>query len=176
MTGIVNNLDNTKNKSYTYDNLNRLATATGPWGSLTWTLDPVGNRLTQVDGSGTSSYTYAQGSNRLSGITGPNPASFTSDANGNTLSENAKLFTYNQNQRLIQAAATQTGNYVYNANGQRVVGIAHLDPGPGGEPPDPGGQFRYELVYLLIRQQQALRYYRTKPSQLHLRRQRQDAL
>lgn len=120
VTGIVINLDNTKNKSYTYDNLNRLAAATGPWGALSWTLDPVGNRLTQVDASGTSTYTNATGSNKLSAITGANPASFTSDANGNTLSENAKIYTYNQNQRLIQAAATQTGNYVYNANGQRV--------------------------------------------------------
>jgi len=120
VTSMVNNLDNTKSKSYTYDSLNRLETGTGPWGTITWTYDPVGNRLTQVDGSGTSAYAYQSGSNRLSNITGPNPASFGYDENGNTTTENGKSFTYNQNQRLIRAAAGQVGDYIYNAIGQRV--------------------------------------------------------
>jgi len=120
VTSMVNNLDNTKSKSYTYDDLNRLETGAGPWGTITWTYDPVGNRLTQVDSSGTSNYAYQTGSNRLSNITGPSPASFGYDENGNTITENAKAYSYNQNQRLIRAASTQTGDYVYNANGQRA--------------------------------------------------------
>jgi len=120
VTSMVNNLDNTKSKSYTYDDLNRLETGAGPWGSITWTYDPVGNRLTQVDTSGASNYNYQTGSNRLSSITGPNLASFGYDENGNTTTENAKAYSYNQNQRLIRAAASQVGDYVYDAVGQRV--------------------------------------------------------
>ncbi|HEY6871847.1 MAG TPA: RHS repeat-associated core domain-containing protein [Geobacteraceae bacterium] len=120
ITTITNTLDNTKNKSYTYDALNRLSSGTGPWGSISWTYDPAGNRLTQVDITGTSSYGYQAGSNRLISITGANPTSFSYDANGNTLTDNAKAYTYNQNQRLIRAATTQTGDYIYNASGQRV--------------------------------------------------------
>jgi len=120
ITGITNTLDNTKNKTYSYDALNRLAGGTGPWGNLSWTYDPVGNRLTQVDGAGSSTYSYQSGSNRLSSITGSNPTSFSYDANGNTTIENGKAYTYNQNQRLIRAAATQASDYIYNANGQRV--------------------------------------------------------
>lgn len=121
ITAISNNLDNTKNKSYTYDALNRLTSGTGPWGTVTWTYDPVGNRLAQTDGAGTSTYSYQTGSNRLASVTGASPAIFTYDANGNTTAENANSFTYNQNQRLIRVAATQVGDYLYSANGQRTL-------------------------------------------------------
>ncbi|ACM19395.1 RHS repeat protein [Geotalea daltonii FRC-32] len=120
ITAITNTLDNTKNKSYTYDSLDRLGSGTGPWGTITWTYDGVGNRQTQIDSSGTSSYSYQSGSNRLTGITGANPATFGYDTNGNTATENGKIYTYNQNQRLIQAAANETGSYSYNAQGQRT--------------------------------------------------------
>jgi len=144
VTSMVNNLDNTKSKSYTYDSLNRLETGTGPWGSITWTYDPVGNRLTQVDTSGTSNYNYQTGSNRLSSITGPNLASFGYDENGNTVTENGKAYSYNQNQRLIRAAAGQVGDYVYNALGQRVKKTV------GGVTThfifDQGGQLIYETA------------------------------
>ena len=49
ITAINNVLDATKNKSFGYDALDRLSTATasGIWGSLGWTYDGVGNRLTE---------------------------------------------------------------------------------------------------------------------------------
>ncbi|ACM22010.1 RHS repeat protein [Geotalea daltonii FRC-32] len=120
ITSITNTLDNNKNKTYSYDALNRLKTAAGPWGNLSWTYDGVGNRLTQVDGTATTSYNYQPGSNRLTGITDANTNSLNYDANGNSIADNATTYTYNQNQRLIRAAATQTGDYVYNASGERV--------------------------------------------------------
>ena len=55
-----------------YDVINRLTSAasgTGGYGSLSWTYDKVGNRLTQVEGATTASYGYATGTNRLSSIT-----------------------------------------------------------------------------------------------------------
>jgi RHS repeat-associated protein len=116
ITGITNTLEPTKNKSFTYDNLDRLATgvAAGLWGSLSWTYDGVGNRLTE----NTNSYTYTASTNRLATANGN---SYTFDNNGNTTVEGAKQFIYNQNQRLIQANnGGITAYYTYNGNGQRV--------------------------------------------------------
>jgi RHS repeat-associated protein len=121
ITAITDLLDPAKNKGYAYDALDRLLGATGPWGSLGWTYDPVGNRLTQTDSVGTATYSYQSGSNRLTGITGAQSAIFSHDANGNTISENSDTFTYNQNQRLIHAAAAQSADYLYNAQGQRAI-------------------------------------------------------
>ena len=100
ITGIKDNLNPTKNKTFTYDALDRLTGGTGPWGSLAWTYDPVGNRMTQVENGAASTYSYQAGTNKLTGVSGPSPLSFTFDANGNTTTENARTYTYNQNNRL----------------------------------------------------------------------------
>jgi RHS repeat-associated protein len=119
ITAITNNLDSTKNKSFSYDSLDRLATAnsTGIWGTLAWTYDGVGNRQTE----NSNNYTYTTGTNKLTNAPG---STFTYDANGNTETEQRTAlltFTYNQNQRLISAVTgTTTANYVYNGSGQRV--------------------------------------------------------
>src|SRR5207244_7404091 len=44
-------------ESYAYDLLDRLTSTTGPWGTLTYSYDQVGNRVKMVQGS-TSTYTY----------------------------------------------------------------------------------------------------------------------
>lgn len=104
----------TPGKTYTYDNLDRLGTATGPWGSLGWTYDGVGNRLTE----NANNYTYTPNTNKLASANGVN---FGYDNNGNTTTEAVRTYTYNQNQRMIQVAeGTMTANYTYNGNGQRV--------------------------------------------------------
>ncbi len=113
---INNTLDPTKNKAFTYDALDRLssATASGIWGSLGWTYDGVGNRQTE----GSTVYSYALNTNKLIGAGG---TSFGYDNNGNTTSQAALSYTYNQNQRMIQAVnGATTANYTYNGNGQRV--------------------------------------------------------
>ena len=111
----VNNvLDATKNKSFTYDALDRLTNGTGSWGSLGWTYDGVGNRQTE----GSTVYTYTAGTNKL---TGAGSLNFGYDNNGNTTSQAARSYTYNQNQRLIQVVdGAMTAGYTYNGNGQRV--------------------------------------------------------
>ena len=116
ITAITDSLDASKNKSFTYDNLDRLgtATSTGIWGSLAWTYDGVGNRQTE----NTNAYTYYQNTNKLNTANG---MSFGYDNNGNTTTEAARQYVYNQNQRLIQVNdGSVTANYTYNGNGQRV--------------------------------------------------------
>jgi len=122
ITGITNSLDATKNKSFTYDAIDRLAsgTSSGIWGSLAWTYDGVGNRLTE----NTNSYTYVTNTNKLSNANGK---AYTFDNNGNTTAEAARTFTYNDNQRLIRVidAGVTKGEYTYNGNGQRVKKLAN---------------------------------------------------
>ena len=121
ITGITNILDATKNKSFTYDALDRLSTATasGIWGSLAWTYDGVGNRQTE----GSIVYSYAPSTNKLAGAGG---TSFGYDSNGNTTSQAARAYTYNQNQRLILVVdGAMTAGYTYNGNGQRVKKVVN---------------------------------------------------
>jgi len=111
---IQDQLDPTKNRSFTYDVLDRLGTAAGHWGSLGWTYDGVGNRQTE----NANTYTYAPNTNKLASANG---IAFGYDNNGNTTTEAARVYTYNQNQRLIQVTdGAMTANYAFNGNGQRV--------------------------------------------------------
>ncbi len=121
ITAITDSLDASKNKSFTYDNLDRLwtATSTGIWGSLAWTYDGVGNRQTE----NTNAYTYYQNTNKLNTANG---ITFGYDNNGNTTTEAARQYVYNQNQRLIQVNdGSMTANYTYNGNGQRVKKVVN---------------------------------------------------
>ncbi len=113
---INNALDPTKNKSFTYDALDRLSTGTssGIWGSLGWTYDGVGNRQTE----NSISYTYQPNTNKLNTVGG---TSYGFDSNGNTTSQGARQYTYNQDQRLVQVVdGAMTATYSYNSDGQRV--------------------------------------------------------
>jgi RHS repeat-associated protein len=132
---LTNNLDTSKNKTYGYDALDRLQGATGPWGSLGWTYDKVGNRLSQT-GADPSTYTYTSGTDRLSSVMGALNKTLGYDANGNTTADNSRIYTYNQNNRMIQAfEGGILGSYTHNAREQRVtktvgatITIFHHDP------------------------------------------------
>jgi len=125
ITSITDNLDSTKSKSYGYDSLDRLINATGPWGSLSYTYDGVGNRQTESNG-GSSTYGYQPNSNRLLTVSGAKNYTFGYDANGNTTADNSRTFIYNQNQRMIKVTEqigeqiVNKGEYVYGGNGQIV--------------------------------------------------------
>jgi RHS repeat-associated protein len=119
---INNALDPTKNKSFTYDAVDQLSTAaaSGIWGSLSWTYDGVGNRMTE----GSTSYTYLPNTNKLNTVGG---VSYGFDSNGNTTAEGARQFVYNQNQRLIRVvdSSVTKGEYTYNGDGQRVKKVVN---------------------------------------------------
>ena len=65
ITAITDNLEPFKSKAYDYDSVDRLISATGPWGNLAWTYDANGNRLSQTNGK-TTTYTYD--ANRLTSV------------------------------------------------------------------------------------------------------------
>lgn len=113
-------------QTFTYDSLNRLATAQGRYGSIGYTYDKVGNRLTEITNGQTDNYAYFSNTNRLQEITGANPLSFTYDANGNITGIGTKTLAYNQDNRLVQVtdSGITLGAYTYNSKGERVKKVA----------------------------------------------------
>lgn len=138
---LVNNINDitdllvaVNSQTFDYDALNRLEGAIGQYGTLGYTYDEVGNRLTRTvdDGTGliTETYTLDTSSNRLLEITttrSPNQIrTFTYTDTGNVESDTdapgfAATFTYNDANRLTQVSSQGIDAvYTYNALGQRV--------------------------------------------------------
>ncbi|MFS1524430.1 RHS repeat-associated core domain-containing protein [Microbulbifer sp. 2304DJ12-6] len=126
ITGIADNLDNSKDRGFIYDKLNRLTDEGYIEGQNSYQYDPVGNRtqkeITNTDNSQSSTaYSYETSSNRLTSKGGKD---WVTDAVGNTIStdDGAKQYTYNHANRLKTYSENDTlkGTYYYNALGQRV--------------------------------------------------------
>ena len=85
ITSIGDNLTAARSQTFVYDNLNRLTSATGLYGTNTYAYDAVGNRTQRtvtVPSAGTETYTVAANSNRLTSIAGAVNRSFTYAASG----------------------------------------------------------------------------------------------
>jgi RHS repeat-associated protein len=109
---------NGRTESWSYDGIYRLTNETislapsGKNGSVTYGLDPVGNRLSE-----SSSLMDVP-----SGSFGYNPddelSSESYDANGNTIAAGGKSFTYDSQNELVSMGSTVT--LLYDADGNRV--------------------------------------------------------
>ena len=123
ITAIADLVDAAKTRHFVYDDLDRLTGAQGPFGTIGYSYDAIGNRLSKTENAALDLYTYTPGTSRLAAVTGPNAALYGSDANGNITAMGARQFSYNQNNRLVQVtgAGTVLGDYVYNGMGQRIV-------------------------------------------------------
>ncbi len=110
---ITNNLDDSRSQSFGYDTLGRLTSATGVYGSIEYTYDKSGNRLSRIVNGRQERYTYFEGTNKVSMIEGPATVLFDYDASGNTIS---RTFASGQ-----PAAGRSDGDYVYSFDGQRAV-------------------------------------------------------
>ena len=103
--------------SYTYDNLNRLASATTPNWSMSWTYDEFGNRTSET-GTGTaasltSSLSYDQSTNRIT------TSGYGYDSNGNLTASPGKTYAYDAFDRLV-SGSYGAGNS-YDAFGRRIA-------------------------------------------------------
>jgi len=107
-------------QSYTYDNLNRIATAAETYnGSQTWTqtfgYDRYGNRNITA-GTGATSLTFSSSTNRIT------TSGYTFDAVGNTTADpSGKTLAYDAENKMLSATnGTTLGNYSYDGDGRRV--------------------------------------------------------
>ncbi len=113
--------------SFGYDALDRLTSASGGWGTLSYQYDAVGNRLSSTLNGVTTAYTYDPATNRLVSTSGGQVESFVYDLDGRLTSDSlSSSYAYTPIHRL-EAALTQAGAltmYRYDADGQRVLKIA----------------------------------------------------
>src|SRR5439155_11058203 len=141
LVGITDKAASGDTESYIYDKLDRILSATGPWGTLTYTDDAAGNRLTNALGGTTTYYKYGAynklcASSTSSTITCASAPSGTLtkyyyDANGNIInrvtSQN-NSYTFDLENRLVKAViGSPTYTFAYDGLGDRVQ-----ETGPAG--------------------------------------------
>ena len=111
-------------QSYGYDALNRLTSASGPWGTVSYTYDQTGNRVKMVTGSSTTLYSYGA-FNRLLSAGG---TTYAYDANGNMASRNGTEWTYSYDYENRLTGVKHNGVVVqqdyYDGDGNRVMQTA----------------------------------------------------
>lgn len=132
-------------RSYGYDDLYRLISASVGAANQSWTYDPAGNRLTETVAGATTTYAY-DADNRLtmvgtaSGPTrrraaphaataAPSMMTVTHDANGHLVSDGTRTYTWDVRGRLAGVSASGSNNqFTYDPFGLRtgkvVDGIA----------------------------------------------------
>jgi RHS repeat-associated protein len=121
LTRLTNRRDATKSRQFGYDARNRLVSADGSWGSLSWSYDGAGNRLSQGGGQ-SQTYAYAPGTNRLVDVTGGAGAHFDFDNGGNVVAGDGNVYTYGEANRLSSATGPSgAATYAYDARARRVT-------------------------------------------------------
>ena len=128
-----------RSQQFEYDALNRLVVAAGNYGTMAYSYDGVGNRLSREHTGVTresewlEQYAYADTSNRLMMVhkqqgTLDSYRTFSYDSTGNMVgdeqkSQDHRQLAYSTSNRLssvVQSKHADT-SYVYNAKGQRVI-------------------------------------------------------
>jgi len=121
VVGIANNLDNTRSHAFSYDQLNRIATAgtqitsgSNCWGEQ-YTIDVWGN-LTNI--APPSTYSGCTGESLNISVTSANQVTTNSyDASGNVLNDGVNQYTWNSESQTKTAAGV---TYTYDAEGMRI--------------------------------------------------------
>lgn len=121
LTAIADTADSTYNRTLTYDNINRLATAAGPWGTGTIAYNGVGNVVSQVFGANSLYYTYDT-QNRLASVSGGRTGSYTYDAYGDFLAVPGATYTWDgvPNLRCVNCGTANEVANAYDGLNQRV--------------------------------------------------------
>ncbi|TBR39411.1 MULTISPECIES: RHS repeat protein [Dyella] len=119
---ITDLLDGTHTKTMTYDQLNRLSSATSSlWNGVeSYTYDPLNNIRSRLSSGQTFTYNY-DGTNRLASITQGTGSFMTLgyDARGNVINKKGNTLVFNDKNQLT--AIPGFGTYAYDASGRRVV-------------------------------------------------------
>ncbi|GLQ22520.1 hypothetical protein GCM10007853_03940 [Algimonas ampicilliniresistens] len=135
ISGVTDLADSGNTRSYGYDNLGRLTSASGPWGAGSFTYDALGNLKTKARGTRSVINVYDAPSNRLirsldnlalaSGGQGDRWIAY--DGRGNMQQFGPTWLAYDKNYQMTSSAATTSGtttSYKYDGNQKRVRLIA----------------------------------------------------
>jgi RHS repeat-associated protein len=117
LTAIDDQLPATNDRTLGYDNLERMTSAAGPWGTGTFVYDAVDNLRTTTVGSRSTVASYV--GNRLTSLSTNNVASsYTYDLNGNLTAKGPQGFTFDLGNRMSTANGKAT--YAYDGLGRRT--------------------------------------------------------
>ena len=143
LTGITDTVTAANSNTLSYTATNRLASASGAWGTAAYAYDAVGNRLSDVV-TGASNLnrqsTIASFSNRLTSMTENGAAfrTYTYDASGNIITDvrPGETFAYSYNKRNRLSSVTRNtlayATYTYNALEQLTSRSTSAAGGPVG--------------------------------------------
>ncbi|SEK92911.1 RHS repeat-associated core domain-containing protein [Colwellia chukchiensis] len=125
-TSITDTALGNNNRMMTYDALERITSASGPWGSGEFSYDSLGNILTKDLGSRKVSLSY-DADNRLIGAIdtgglGGNTGTrdFAYDNRGNTITAGNLNFNYDYADQPVSMYGSTSGSYRYDGNLKRV--------------------------------------------------------
>ena len=120
ITAMTDLVDGTRTKSFGYDALNRLTSATAShlWGTESYAYDPLNNLRSRVSDGATFTYNY-DATNRLAAITSGSASSpFTYDNRGNVIGKNGVTLAFDAKNQLTGLPGRVS--YAYDASGRRV--------------------------------------------------------
>lgn len=133
LTTLADNLGS-DDRTFGYDEIHRLTTATGPWctespqsdctactGDTTYTYDENGNRLCKGESGAVTTYAYTAGTNRLASSGGDEQASYSYDHQGSVIGDGAHSYEYSDAARLATVDDSTTASYLYDPEGHRVL-------------------------------------------------------
>ena len=135
VNSIANGAITGDDRTYNYDDLGRLKTATGSWGSSSYQYDALGNILRKQVGARTIEMSY-NATNRLTSHVDldasddPIPGTerlLQYDMHGNVKTLGAQRFKYDMADQPRQLLTDVTGDYVYDGNLKRVKSVIAKD-------------------------------------------------
>jgi RHS repeat-associated protein len=116
ISGITDLLNSPNSRTFGYDGIDRLTSATGPGYTLGWTYNPNGNRLTETLNAATT--TYTAGTNRLAALV-PGPT-FAYHNAGAIINDGSHAYGYSNRNRIRDVDSATTATYSYDADEHRI--------------------------------------------------------
>jgi len=123
VTDIVAQFDSAYDRVFGYDGAGRLDKAYGPWGTGSYTYDPLGNITQKKLGGRTVDIEY-DALNRVDRVrdtaAGGSWRDYAHDARGNVTSDGRHGFTYDHANQPVSISDTDSGSYTYDGRLRRV--------------------------------------------------------
>jgi YD repeat-containing protein len=122
LVSMADSVDRSYNRTLGYDDIDRLTSIDGPWGSGTLSYSGAGNLTSQVLGASGLHYTY-DASNRLSSVSGIRATSYTYDDYGDVVTGSGSTYNYDSVPNLRCINCDNDSNkteYAYDATNHRL--------------------------------------------------------